>query len=133
MCALLQHILTHNRNGPMQIHKLVITSLLLVLSSALYAQEALLGKWQDAAHPDKQIEIYEKPAGRYFGKSLDPKAKLVFKDLIWNKQKQAYVGTLINPDTNDELPIELKMKGPNTFEFGVRVLFLKKTFSFNRI
>ena len=102
-------------------------------STAVLAQEdAIVGNWQDKAHKTKQVQMYVKEK-KYFGKSLDHQAKLVFKDLTWNASKQVYEGFLIHPDKDESYKIEIKMKGKNAFQFTVGTFIFKNTFEFIRI
>lgn len=97
----------------------------------------ILGYWQDAEHPEKQVEIISQ-SGRYVGKSInDPNpsknGRTILKNLVWNDQAKSYRGILINPENGDEFKIEIKMIGTNRFRFSAGKFIFSRTFTFNRI
>ena len=119
--------------------KMMAVLMLIVVSFTANAQtsNSILGKWKDAEHPEKQIEISNQN-GKYVGKSVNaakPKenGKTILKDLIWSDVSKSYKGILINPDNGDEFKIETKMIGTDKFKFSVGKFIFSKTFTFNRI
>ncbi len=97
----------------------------------------ILGKWKDADHPEKQMEI-KSQAGKSVGKTINAtkpaeNGKTVLKDLVWNDATKTYKGVLINPDNGDEYKIEIKMIGTDRFRFSVGKFIFSRTFTFNRM
>lgn len=113
---------------------LMTIAALLFCSVSLFAQAqgAIKGKWQDANHPEKQVEIYAKST-KYYGATLEERSKLIFRDLKWNHESKAYKGFLIHPETGRELAIEIEMIGEDLFQFSAGSFLFKKNFRFKRI
>jgi len=118
--------------------KMMAVLMLIVVSFSAYAQtsNSILGKWKDADHPEKQIEIFNQN-GKYVGKSINPAksieiSRTILKDLMWNDASKSYKGILINPENGDEFKIEIKMIGTDKFRFSAGKFIFSKTFTFNR-
>ncbi|MEM6844973.1 MAG: hypothetical protein AAF944_23675 [Bacteroidota bacterium] len=118
----------------MEQKSLILMVLFVFCLTTLEAQseDAIEGHWQDAAHPDKKVEIYAKN-GKYHGKDPNDASTLVFKDLQWNGSSNTYSGFVINPDNGDALEVEIEMVDQNSFQFSVGPFIFKKTFRFTRI
>jgi uncharacterized protein (DUF2147 family) len=119
--------------------KVIAVMILFIVSLTTNAQtsNSILGKWKDADHPEKQIEISSQN-GKYIGKSINALkpneiGKTVFKDLIWSESSKSYKGILINPDNGDEFKIEIKLFGIDRFKFSAGKFIFSRTFTFNRI
>lgn len=119
--------------------KIMTVMILIVVSLTANAQtpNSILGKWKDADHPDKQIEIKDYN-GKYIGKSVNTtqpneNGRIVFTDLIWSESSKSYTGILINPDNGDEFKIEIKIVGTDRFKFTVGKFIFSRTFTFKRI
>jgi uncharacterized protein (DUF2147 family) len=119
--------------------KVIAVMILFIASLTTNAQtsNSILGKWKDADHPEKQIEISSQN-GKYYGKSINASkpnenGKTVLKDLIWSESSKSYKGILINPDNGDEFKIEIKMFGIDRFKFTAGKFIFSRTFTFNRI
>jgi uncharacterized protein (DUF2147 family) len=119
--------------------KVIAVMILFIVSLTTNAQtsNSILGKWKDADHPEKQIEISSQN-GKYIGKSINAlkpneNGKTVFKDLIWSESSKSYKGILINPDNGDEFKIEIKLFGIDRFKFSAGKFIFSRTFTFNRI
>jgi uncharacterized protein (DUF2147 family) len=119
--------------------KVIAVMILFIASLTTNAQtsNSILGKWNDADHPEKQIEISSQN-GKYYGKSINASkpnenGKTVLKDLIWSESSKSYKGILINPDNGDEFKIEIKMFGIDRFKFTAGKFIFSRTFTFNRI
>ncbi len=119
--------------------KVIAVMILFIVSLTTNAQtsNSILGKWKDADHPEKQIEISSQN-GQYIGKSINAlkpneNGKTVFKDLIWSESSKSYKGILINPDNGDEFKIEIKLFGIDRFKFSAGKFIFSRTFTFNRI
>jgi uncharacterized protein (DUF2147 family) len=119
--------------------KVIAVMILFIASLTTNAQtsNSILGKWKDADHPEKQIEISSQN-GKYYGKSINASkpnenGKTVLKDLIWSESSKSYKGILINPDNGDEFKIEIKMFGIDRFKFTAVKFIFSRTFTFNRI
>ncbi|TAH20776.1 MAG: DUF2147 domain-containing protein [Cytophagales bacterium] len=119
--------------------KTIAVVILLVVSFAANAQtsNSILGKWKDAEHHKKQIEITDQN-GKFVGKGINsPKpaenGKTILKDLVWSNASKSYKGILINPDNGDEYKVEIKMIGIDKFRFSVGKFIFSKTFNFNRL
>jgi hypothetical protein len=72
--------------------KVIAVMILFIASLTTNAQtsNSILGKWKDADHPEKQIEISSQN-GKYYGKSINASkpnenGKTVLKDLIWQQE-----------------------------------------------
>jgi len=107
------------------------------LTTNAQTSNSILGKWKDADHPEKQIEISSQN-GKYIGKSINAlkpneNGKTVFKDLIWSESSKSYKGILINQDNGDEFKIEIKLFGIDRFKFSAGKFIFSRTFTFNRI
>ncbi|MDO1449371.1 DUF2147 domain-containing protein [Rhodocytophaga aerolata] len=107
-------------------------------SAAAQGADTILGKWQDAAHPEKQVEFHKKDS-QYTGKVInDPKNPsrnnaILFRELVWNNTNKTYQGTLINPDNKDEYKVEISLPDNNTFQFKAGKFIFSRTFIFKRI
>ena len=120
--------------------KIVFYNLLcLLLSINLNAQEgqAITGQWQDAKHPEKQLEIYEQEQ-LYFGKSINEKdanknGRLILDALKWIEKSDTYQGTIIDPDKGWRVALTIQMLDRDTFQFTIGRFLFKKTFTFKRI
>jgi uncharacterized protein (DUF2147 family) len=119
--------------------KVIAVMILFIVSLTTNAQtsNSILGKWKDADHPEKQIEISSQN-GKYIGKSINAlkpneNGKTVFKALIWSESSKSYKGILINPDNGDEFKIEIKLFGIDRFKFSAGKFIFSRTFTFNRI
>jgi uncharacterized protein (DUF2147 family) len=115
----------------------LLTGMLTSHTATAQVADQILGKWQDAAHPEKQVEFH-KTDGRYTGRVINaPKAsrsdQVIFRDLVWNDQRQTYQGILINPDNADEYKVEVSLTDTDTFQFKAGKLIFYKTFVFKRI
>lgn len=105
----------------------------LILCTASVAQNKIIGKWKDADHPEKQIEVYLQN-GKYYGKSINSKTGfLVLKDLVWIEKENIYKGILTNPDNNSTYNISIAMIDDNKFKFKVGKFIFYKIFNFLRI
>jgi uncharacterized protein (DUF2147 family) len=109
----------------------------LTLTASAQTSNSILGKWKDAEHPEKQIEIINQ-AGKFLGKGINSSkpsenAKTILKDLVWSESSKSYTGILINPDNGDEFKIEIIMVGVDRFKFTVGKFIFSRTFTFNRI
>lgn len=114
-----------------------LTALLFLLGifcASAQDAERIVGKWQDAGHPEKQIAIYEE-AGTFFGKSINDSnnGKVVLKNLIWSETSKNYQGVLISPEGDGEFDIEIEMADKDTFSFSVGKFIFRKKFTFKRI
>jgi uncharacterized protein (DUF2147 family) len=128
----------------MQMYNQTVTKMLAVLvlivvsfTANAHTSNSILGKWKDAEHPEKQIEITNQ-AGKFLGKGINSSkpsenGKTILKDLVWSDVSKTYKGILINPDNGDEYKIEIKMIGIDRFRFSVGKFIFSKTFTFNRI
>ena len=119
--------------------KVIAVMILFIVSLTTNAQtsNSILGKWKDADHPEKEIEISSQN-GKYIGKSINAlkpneNGKTVFKDLLWSESSKSYKGILINPDNGDEFKIEIKLFGIDRFKFSAGKFIFSRTFTFNRI
>ena len=120
--------------------KIVFYNLLcLLLSISLNAQEGqtIIGQWQDAKHPEKQLEIYEQEQ-LYFGKSINEKdanknGRLILDALKWIEKSDTYQGTIIDPDKGWRVALTIQMLDRDTFQFTIGRFLFKKTFTFKRI
>jgi hypothetical protein len=78
--------------------KKTIVCILLFLSFSLCSNaqksDTIIGKWKDVDNAEKTVEMYQAGDGKYYGKGLS-NGFLVFKALVWNKEKNTYKGTLI--------------------------------------
>lgn len=113
---------------------LLVTALLILSSGPLMAQsnDAIEGKWQDTAHPEKKVAVYAEH-GQYVGKDPDDPSRLIFKDLRWSAKSKTYRGLVINPDNGNTYDIEIEMTDQDNFRFSVGPFIFKKTFRFERI
>jgi len=118
----------------MNIRNFILASILLLGTFAASAQqqEQLLGIWQDAKFPEKQVEIV-KEQGAYQGLSAKNRSQKVFRSLVWDQRSQTYSGYIINPDNAKAHLIEIVLVDQNTFEFTVGAFLFKKTFRFQRL
>lgn len=119
--------------------KAMVVLMLILASFTTNAQtpNLILGKWKDAEHAEKQIEI-TRLNGKFIGRSINSlksgdNEKIILKDLILNEASKSYEGILINPKTGDEAKIEIKMIGKDKFKFSAGKFIFSKTFTFNRI
>jgi uncharacterized protein (DUF2147 family) len=119
--------------------KMMAVLMLIAVSFTANAQtsNSILGKWKDAEHPEKQMEISNQN-GKYVGKSINSaksieNGRTILKDLMWNNASKSYKGVLINPDNGDEFKIEIKMIGTDKFRFSAGKFIFSKTFTFNRL
>lgn len=122
-----------------KVTKMITALILIIVSFTANAQtsNSILGKWKDAGHPEKQIEISSQN-GKYYGKSINASkpnenGKTVLKDLIWSESSKSYKGILINPGNGDEFKIEIKLFGIDRFKFTAGKYIFSRTFTFNRI
>jgi uncharacterized protein (DUF2147 family) len=119
---------------------IIVFGLLLITISPSFSQEAndILGKWQDADHPEKQVEIV-KHQDFFIGKVINDSSKnskngtIVFHELTWDSRDKSYSGTLINPDNKDKFGIKFKLEEKDSFHFTVSRFVFSKTLSFKRI
>lgn len=128
----------------MQMYNRTVTKMMAVLilltvslTASAQSSNAILGKWKDAEHPEKQMEISTQN-GKYLGKSVNSSipaqnGKTILKDLIWGNDSKSYQGILINPDNGDDFKIEIKMIVTDRFRFSASKFIFSKTFTFNRI
>lgn len=125
----------------MPMKRLILFCLLCVLTghSAAAQPDDILGKWQDAAHPEKQVEFYKKKDNKYTGKIINDQKNasrnnaILFRDLVWNETSRTYQGILINPDNLDEFKVEIRFPDSNTFQFKAGKFVFSRTFLFKRI
>lgn len=115
----------------------VVSCLLPVVLMAQPSQ-TLIGRWQDQASRNKQIQMYSGPNGKIYGKAINDtktakKELIVFKDLEWDDKGRAFNGLLINPENGSELNISIHLSRHDQFEFVVKRFFLSRTFRFLRV
>jgi uncharacterized protein (DUF2147 family) len=112
--------------------------LLTIFTASAQNVDKITGKWKDADHPEKQMEMYKQDK-KYFAKYINDKntpsknGSFVFKDLVWNENTRKYQGVLINPDNNKEMKIAIELVGDNDFKFTVSKFIFSKTFNFKRL
>lgn len=116
---------------------ILITTILVSFSAKAQTSNAILGKWQDIEHPEKQVQITSQ-SDSFIGKFINSSksyenGKTVLKDLVWSEASKSYKGILIEPNNGSEYEIEIKMIGTDQFRFSVGNLIFSKTFNFKRI
>jgi uncharacterized protein (DUF2147 family) len=125
----------------MPIKRPILLCVLIVLACIeAAAQEAdkIIGKWQDAAHPEKQVEFFKQDS-KYTGKVINDRKNasgnkaILFRDLVWNNTSKTYQGILINPDNDEEYTVEIRFTDSNTFGFKAGKFIFSRTFIFKRI
>ena len=117
-----------------------LLSVVMLAAFVASAQNAdiIIGKWKDADHPEKQLEMYSQD-GKYFGKSINDRNKpskngtIIFKDLVWSEKTKNYQGILISPENNEEFKIVVRLIDNNKFQFKVSKFIFTKSFTFKRI
>ncbi|MBO0933504.1 hypothetical protein [Fibrella aquatilis] len=118
--------------APRQPSRLIVSlTIALCLSTlAAFSQNALIGKWADRDHKDKQVEIVLLN-GKLVGR--DHNGKLVFKDLVFDTKTNLYNGVLLNPDKEGEtFKISISLLSVTEFTFKVKKYFFSKSFTFIR-
>jgi len=120
---------------------IIVLGLFIIPVRHSFSQEAndILGKWQDADHPEKQVEIFgEKDF--FIGKVINDSSKnskngtIVFHELTWDSRDKSYSGTLINPDNKDKFGIKFKLEEKkDSFHFTVSRFVFSRSLSFKRI
>ncbi len=110
--------------------KLLFASIILFYCPSIFSQSSLIGKWADADHKEKQIDIYTEKNNKLYGKS--EKGFIVLKDFVYNFNSHTYNGTLVNPDDNEEFIITIKQPTVNRFTFSVRKFIFSKRFTFEK-
>lgn len=120
---------------------LYLLCLFICLGCHALAQSAdeLIGQWQDVKHPEKKVEIYRLPSGKYEGKALEKstsqsdKPHILLRDLIWVPQEKKYKGRIAPPEGGGEINIDLLWVSPDEFTFSVSRFLMTRTFRFKRI
>ncbi|MBC7888486.1 MAG: DUF2147 domain-containing protein [Ferruginibacter sp.] len=110
--------------------KVFLTGCLYFFTTFSFAQTNLYGKWVDADHKEKRVEMYAGSNQKIYGKS--DKGVIVFKDFIYDAKTETYKGILINPDDGQEFAIAIKQSSSNNFTFAVKKFIFRKTFVFER-
>jgi ring-1,2-phenylacetyl-CoA epoxidase subunit PaaE len=106
----------------------ILTLLLGFVFNNSNAQTEIIGNWQDKSHPEKVVKITSS------AKSIvgtDHKGKIIFKEIV-SISKDKYQATLINPDNNENLSVEIILMSNNEFKFKVKKFIFSKEFIFVR-
>lgn len=121
-------------------NKILSVTLFTILTTSAMSQKhkGIIGKWQDANHPEKQIEFYQQN-NKFYGKSIGNESRtyknpiIIFKEFHWIDNLKIYKGKLIDPENNDEYDIDINFIGNNKFQFSVNKFVFTKKFTFERI
>ena len=107
------------------------TAFLLLCTMPSLSQTGLIGKWADADHNEKKVEMYMGSDNKIYGSS--EKGLTVFQALMFDTITHNYKGILINPDGKQVFEIAIRQPTANEFTFVVKKLFFTKTFVFKRL
>jgi hypothetical protein len=113
---------------------------LLYFSTTISAQTSntLLGKWQGADEPRRQLEIYLATDGFYYGKLIydggktEHIGKLILKKMSYIASSNSFTGTMSPPDTKMEADATVSFISIDQIRVSVKKLLMSKTIYFIR-